>query len=113
LIRQEQGADVVESLILECAVNAVNLTEVFTKAIKKGLPAQEVRGIVAELRLPVLPVTQAEADVSTELAPFAWKHGLSLGDRLCLASCLTHDLVAVTAERRWPENTGVSIKTIR
>lgn len=113
LLREEPGRDVVDSLIDECAINTVNLAEVFTKLIQLGLSADSVREQVLELRIPILPVTQTEAEASAALAPLAWQQGLSLGDRLCLATCLTHDLIAVTSERRWPEDAGVSIRRIR
>ena len=113
VLRGETGADVVTDLLPECAINAVNLAEVLTKAIKKGLSPDDAREYVSRLKIPVLPVTQAEADGSANLAPLAWQKGISLGDRLCLATCLTHNLIALTTESRWPDDAGVSIQRIR
>ena len=113
LLRVERGADVVEGLFQECAINSANLTEVFTKLIQLGWTPDSVREHVAQLKIPVLPVTQAEADASANLAPLAWQKGISLGDRLCLATCHTHNLIALTTESRWPDDAGVSIQRIR
>lgn len=113
VLRGETGADVVTDLLPECAINPVNLAEVLTKAIKKGLSPDDAREYVSRLKIPVLPVTQAEADGSANLAPLAWQKGISLGDRLCLATCLTHNLIALTTESRWPDDAGVSIQRIR
>jgi PIN domain nuclease of toxin-antitoxin system len=113
VLREEPGADVVTDLLPECAINAVNLVEVLTKAIKKGVAPDDAREYVGRLDIPVLPVTQAEADASVNLAPLAWQKGISLGDRLCLATCITHNLIALTTESRWPDDAGVSIQRIR
>ena len=113
LLRVERGADVVEGLFQECAINSANLTEVFTKLIQLGWTPDSVRKHVAQLKIPVLPVAQAEADASADLAPMAWQKGISLGDRLCLATCITHNLIALTTESRWPDDAGVSIQRIR
>jgi ribonuclease VapC len=113
VLRGEPGADVVTDLLPECAINAVNLAEVLTKAIKKGVSPDDAREYVIGLDIPVLPVTQAEADASADLAPLAWQKGISLGDRLCLATCITHNLIALTTESRWPDDAGVSIQRIR
>lgn len=113
LLRVEPGADIVEGLFQECAINSANLTEVFTKLIQLGWTPDSVREHVAQLKIPVLPVTQAEADTSADLASLAWQKGISLGDRLCLATCITHNLIALTTESRWPDDAGVSIQRIR
>jgi PIN domain nuclease of toxin-antitoxin system len=113
LLRVERGAEVVEGLFHECAINSANLAEVFTKLIQLGWTAESVREHVVRLKIPVLPITQAEANASADLAPLAWQKGISLGDRLCLATCITHNLIALTAESRWPDDAGVSIQRIR
>ena len=58
LVREERGGDVVEGLFQECAINSANLTEVFTKLIQLGWTPDSVREHVAQLQIPVLPITQ-------------------------------------------------------
>ena len=76
---------------------------------ERGGDAVEERG----LQIPVLPITQREAEASSDLCHLAWENGISLGDRLGLATCLTHNLIAVTSEQNWPDDKGVTIRRIR
>ncbi len=78
---------------------------------ERGGDAVEERG----LQIPVLPITQREAEASPDLCHLAWENGISMGDRLGLATCLTHNLIAVTSEQNenWPDDKGVTIRRIR
>jgi len=113
LVREERGGDAVEELLEECAISAVNLAEVLTKLGRLGWPAGSVSSYIEDLQIPVLPITQREAEASSDLCHLAWENGISLGDRLCLATCLTHNLIAVTSEQNWPNDKGVTIRRIR
>lgn len=112
-LRREPGADKVEPLLPASAISAVNLAEVFTKAVQKGLNTELVEEIFADLGIPVLTLTSKEVQASLAFAKLAWENGLSLGDRLCLATAATHGLIVLTADRQWPESTAVQIQKIR
>jgi ribonuclease VapC len=118
LMQGERGSDVVDELIQdqECIASSVNIAEVGTRLIDKGLaPAQLARTLKA---LDVQPIDfdleQATLCASLRLST---KHvGLSLGDRACLALTQLVKGTAVTADSAWSDvadAVGVKVLMIR
>ncbi len=118
LMQAEKGWEIVDHLIREeeCVASCVNIAEVGTKMIDKGLaPAQLVRSLK---ETDVQPI-DFDLDQSTLCAQLrvSTKHaGLSLGDRACLALAKLMNGTAVTADRAWldiAETTQIKVKMIR
>jgi PIN domain nuclease of toxin-antitoxin system len=118
LMQGERGSDVVDELIQdqECIASSVNIAEVGTRLINKGLaPAQLARTLKA---LDVQPIDfdleQATLCASLRLST---KHvGLSLGDRACLALTQLVKGTAVTGDSAWSDvadAVGVKVLMIR
>jgi PIN domain nuclease of toxin-antitoxin system len=118
LMQGERGSDVVDELIQdqECIASSVNIAEVGSRLIDKGLaPAQLARTLKA---LDVQPIDfdleQATLCASLRLST---KHvGLSLGDRACLALTQLVKGTAVTADSAWSDvadAVGVKVLMIR
>lgn len=104
------------------SISAANLAEALSKLAERGADPSEVltglqsRGVVGGL-LGVQPLTIDDALAIAELRPATKEHGLSLGDRACLALGLRLGLPVVTADRAWValESVidGVQIQSVR
>ena len=98
LLNQEMGADKVELALLLPAtcMSSVQFAEVTAKLVMAGIPAVKI------------------AFESALLMPLAKPLGLSLGDRVCLATSLTVGLPALTADKIWLQlNMSINIELIR
>jgi len=99
-LQDEAGADVAERALLDGArCNAANWSETAQKVLARGRDWALARSLLAGYGLRVEPVTEPDA----EWAARRWtsSEGLSLGDRLCLATGERLDAVVWTADRTW------------
>ncbi len=114
-LQAEPGKDVVEEALLDQAsISAVNLAEVVTKLYDGGMPESAVREVLDALPLVVFPL-DADAAVSVGLLIKDSKpHGLSLGDRACLALAAHLGCAVLTADRVWSHlSLPVEVQLIR
>jgi ribonuclease VapC len=99
-----------------CVVTAANHAKIIAKALDRGVTADAVRTILAALSYSVID-TQAEDGVQAGLPrPLTGSAGLSLGDRLCLASAQRLNAPVVTADRAWVSVApalGLTVRCIR
>lgn len=101
-VYDEPGAEVVERAMHEpCRVAAPNWSEVVQKIATLGGDWQTVGVLLGEYGVFVESSTQADA----ENAAIRWRpgQGLSLADRLCLATAERFDTTVLTADRAWGE----------
>jgi PIN domain nuclease of toxin-antitoxin system len=112
-LQDEAGASAVEEALARGAtIGAANLAEALSKLAERGAGPREVitglesRGVVGGL-LDVQPLTIDDAIAIAELRPATKEHGLSLGDRACLALGLRLGLPVMTADRAWVGLDGV------
>ena len=99
-LKDEPGADRVESLLGESIISSVNWSEVVQKAIAVDIDVDVMRVNLLSTGLKVDPFTLEDGEQAARL----WmqtKHGLSLGDRACLALGLRLDSVVLTSNRAW------------
>ena len=93
---------------------SVNLAEVATFFTNGGAPIGEVRDILNDLHLAIIPFDDELAYDSAGLRPATKHAGLSLGDRACLALAKRESLPALTADRAWSGlDIGVEVRLIR
>lgn len=85
----------------EAAISVVTYIEVVTKLIDGGSPFSVAHRSLSTLTLPLIDVTVALAQRAAELRNETRKNGLSLGDRICLATAESLGATAVTADRAW------------
>lgn len=98
-LQAEPGAD---EIALEGAVmNSVNWSEVLQKAEQNGVEVVGIREELEALGLKLQAFSLEEGQKAAELYPLTKTHGLSLGDRACLATAFAVNGVAVTADRNW------------
>lgn len=111
-LQEELGSDLVDPLLADAAISAVNWSEVLQKAAQHGRDSRETGDLLRAAGLQVLPLTAEDAASAADL--WAQALSLSLGDRCCLALARRLGVPAITADRHWQTLTvGVEIRTIR
>ena len=116
MIKEEPGGDLVLRAIAEARISAVNLAEVISHFDYLGTPHAEIDSMIGPLPLEVVPADRDLATLAGRLRTQTADHGLSLGDRFCLALALRENLPAWTADRSWSgvaERIGVEVVLIR
>lgn len=114
LLNAESGAQLVEDVLPESVISAVNLAEVVTRLSAVGMPEGEVRDALRLLGLRTIPFDEQQAFQAGLLYSHTAALGLSLGDRACLALARRTAATALTADRAWAElDLGLEIKLIR
>jgi PIN domain nuclease of toxin-antitoxin system len=99
-LQAEPGADVVEhELLAGGACSAANWSEVAQKVLAHQHDWGLARGLLLSYGLGVEPVLLADAERAATL----WRRGagLSLGDRLCMATAERLGAVVWTADAGW------------
>jgi PIN domain nuclease of toxin-antitoxin system len=114
LLAHERGAEQVQRVLGSAVMSAVNLAEVLTKLGDRGVPPLEQRTIRTSLGLQIRQFDERSAWTASALRSATKKHGLSTGDRACLALALDEGLPVLTADRAWSTlEVGVEIRTLR
>lgn len=115
LIQGEQGADKLTDEILNRAVaSAVNLAEVQSKLVKASNDPDRAWSAALSAISNVEPYTSEQARIAGSLIAATEKHGLSLGDRSCLALAIMLKASVYTTEQTWKNlKLGVPIHVIR
>lgn len=98
---REPGGDVVAGHVDGARVSSVNAAEVLSRLTRAGADPSEAYDVLRRLPLEIVPFTEAHALATAALAPLGLAHGLSLGDRACLALAADLRAAAVTADRAW------------
>lgn len=109
-LQREEGADDVEGALLAGgSVSAANWSEVAQKVTVRD-DWELARGLLQSYPLRVEPVLMVDAEVAATL----WRRGsgLSLGDRLCLATAQRLEATTVwTADTAW--GTAAPVRQVR
>jgi ribonuclease VapC len=106
-LHDEPGADAVADAVADgAAISTVNLGEVFSRVADRGAdPARVARQMtdrgLLDGAIMVEAFTSADAVEVGRLRPLTREHGLSLGDRACLALARRLELPAITADTAW------------
>ena len=105
-LQGEAGANVVErELVVGGRVSAANWSETAQKVLARDDDWHLVRGLLRSYGLIVEPVTEADAESAARL----WRmgSGLSLADRLCLATGRRLGATVWTTDSEWGNQTPV------
>ena len=100
-LQREAGADSVRSVISNARISTVNWIEVVQKIDGEALEAARLRTSLEGLGLAFVPLTSAQAEIAGGLRSRTKGHGLSLGDRACLALGIDLRAPVYTADRVW------------
>lgn len=110
----ERGADIVEPLLGDAMISTVNVAEVVGRLVAQNGSMTAIREMLDILALDIVNFDRDLAERAGELVNRTRKHGLSLGDRACLALALRENVPAVSADRAWGKvAVGIEIKLIR
>ncbi len=101
MLKGEKGADKVAGAIADARICTINYAEVVTHFIHLGMPEREVDAMLDPLPMTIVPTDKALAQLAGRLRAVTAGHGLSLGDRFCLALAQRDDLPAWTSDQSW------------
>lgn len=118
LMQGEPGSDVVDELIQnqECIASSVNIAEIGSRLIDKGLAPAHLTRTLKELDVQPIDFDLEQATLCASLRLSTRHVGLSLGDRACLALAQLVKGTAVTSDSAWSdvaELAGVKVLMIR
>jgi ribonuclease VapC len=100
LLKDEPGADAVESYLAAGMVSAINYAETLSKAELLGLDSLLADRLLMASGLQIKSAGLAQARQVTALAYLA-RDNISLADRFCLALALEYAVPVVTGDRAW------------
>lgn len=113
VINSETGAENVARLLSSSLVSTINVAEVLTKIVDKGISLEAALEEFLKLGLEIIDFDVNQAAKAAELRPLTKHLGLSMGDRCCLALAISENLPAVTADKNWLNLTLCKIDIIR
>jgi ribonuclease VapC len=114
LLQKEVGGARVGTVVNGALLSTVNLSEIYSKLLQKGLPASLTWNRILGLQCDVCTFTAEQGRVAAELILATRPYGLSLGDRACLALGMERKAKVYTADRTWKNlPLGIEIEVIR
>jgi ribonuclease VapC len=114
LLNDETGSDIVQELLPEAVISAVNFSEIIARLTLLGIPENEIHQALDILGLDIVPFDVELAYMAGLLSTRTKPFGLSLGDRACLALAAKNDCTAVTSDTAWGKlDLNTDIKLIR
>jgi ribonuclease VapC len=110
----EPGGRAAESRLAGSAMAAVNLAEVLSQLVQRGLTIDDLAVLIQRLDVEVVPADLPQAVRAAGLHAATRAHGLALADCFCLALAQERDAEVLTADRTWTRvKSGVTITVIR
>lgn len=111
---REKGEERVAEVADEACISAVNLSEVLGRFARDGHDPVAVLGRIESTALEIVTFGTQQATLAAALVPATAAHGLSLGDRACLALAASRGIPALTADRAWAGlDLNIPIRLIR
>ena len=103
LLFNEPNSDTVATALQHerCMVTAANHAEVIAKLLDRGLSPPDVAAALSALPMQVIDSTAADGEAAGYMRSASRAIGLSLGDRLCLATAQRLGGGVITADRAW------------
>jgi PIN domain nuclease of toxin-antitoxin system len=115
ILNGEDGADKLPpGLLNDATVSTVNLAEVHSKLVGRGLDPDEAWEAALSPVRDSEPFTDEHARIAGGLVTQTRRLGLSLGDRACLALGISLGTAVYTADQSWKGlRLGIRIHVIR
>ena len=98
---REKGQERVATILDDCCISAVNLSEVLGRFARDGHDVEDALKMLAASPIEIVPFGSDDAALAASLVPMTRPLGLSLGDRACLALAIRREATALTADRTW------------
>ena len=113
-LQDEPGGEQVKAVIAQAVMSTVNWAEVIGIARERGVDTLGLREDLASLGLSFEPFSVDQAEIAGRLKERTRRHGLSLGDRACLALGQDRGDTVYTTDRAWLlPDLGVDVLVIR
>jgi len=116
MLQDEPGGDRVREVLAGSAMSTVNLAEIVAHYTRNGADLPEIRAVLDPLPIDYVPPDEALAYDAGRLISATARHGLSLGDRMCLALAMRLGAPALSADRSWAAVAGpakIAVEVIR
>lgn len=114
LSNREPGHEVVAKHLPGALISAVNLSEVYAKALAKGSLLEDVSRYVRQLPLVTVAFDDQQAAVAATFRQQARNLKISFADTACLALGLVSDSLVLTADHDWEKlEIGAKLKLFR
>ena len=114
LLNEELGKEIVSENLDRAVVSTVNIVEVVTVLIRKGLNSKVVFNLLKETFLHIEDFDMEQAVIAASIDDLTKHHGLSLGDRACLALAKTKNFSVLTADKIWKDlDLDIKVQLIR
>jgi ribonuclease VapC len=113
---QEGGEELVDRMLEQAAISAVNLAEVLYRSDEAGMDTDDLEQDLTALGLRIVPFTSGEARLVPEVRRAARRERqrLSLADCCCLATGVHLDLPVVGGDQAWESlRLGIDVHPIR
>ena len=112
--RDEPGGSEAGEAMARALISTVNLAEVVSKLVENGHDPEEAIELAREIPCRSVPFDEEMAMTAGALRGVTRRHGLSLGDRACLALARAENCPVLTADRVWSRlEVGVEIRMLR
>ena len=114
LLKMEEGHKKIAERLDDAIISSVNFSEVITVIARHGFGTEEVVKSLKNTFLHIVEFNAEQAIIAAALDKLTRKHGLSLGDRACLALAKYKKLPVLTADKAWKGlDLGVAVQLIR
>jgi ribonuclease VapC len=114
VLLNEPGGAAIAATLENALLSTVNLAEVHTRLLLRGIPSDRAWGRVQSLHCEACPFSEEQARIAAELITATKPYGLSLGDRACLALALDRKAAVYTTDRLWKSlPLGIEVQVIR
>lgn len=102
-LNDEPGREIVATTMVsgEARISLVNQTEVLSKLCDWGMSFENAEKALGKLAIPLEAFTAETALEAARLRSLTKAHGLSLGDRACLATARLSKFDVLTGDRTW------------
>lgn len=110
----EPGAARAADFLGDAIISSVNYSEIVAKLAERGASLSLIRPALSRYGLQIVPFDEDLAERAGVLRPKTKQHGLSLGDRACLALGERERLPVLTADRIWADlNLPIMVEVLR
>lgn len=114
VIFKEPGSERLAPLLQGALLSTVNLAEVHTRLLLRGVPADFAWSRILGMGCKVYPYDEGQARITAELITKTRPLGLSLGDRACLGLAILRKATVYTTDHAWRSLAlGIQIEVIR